>query len=232
VNARSRFPAVEHRLAAALAASLAVHAGAMSFPFPAPRAAPLAAPPTLWVTLTDAPAAIVEHAVQAPPDERIAPAPRRGAPAAPASAHKPAEPSHPTTVAEEEAIQTRARVSAVESPAPQPAAPPAEIPAPDVPSPKLLAAYGQTIAETLARHRQYPPIAMMQGWEGSVTMQLRVGATGRLLDAAVHRSSGHGVLDREALAMAARAGRFPPPAGALHGREVAVLVPVVFRLER
>ena len=58
--------------------------------------------------------------------------------------------------------------------------------------------------------------AQMQGWEGSVTMQLRVAASGRLLEAEVHRSSGHGVLDREALAMVAkpRASRRRPRAWA------------------
>ena len=59
-----------------------------------------------------------------------------------------------------------------------------------------------------------------------------LAASGRLLEAKVHRSSGHGVLDRQALAMAANAERFPPPPDGLGEREVEVLVPVVFRLER
>jgi TonB family protein len=40
------------------------------------------------------------------------------------------------------------------------------------------------------------------------------------------------VLDREALAMAAKAARFPPPPEGLVDRDVKVLVPVVFRLVR
>ena len=84
----------------------------------------------------------------------------------------------------------------------------------------------------LARYTDYPRLAQMQGWQGAVTMRLRVAPSGRLLDAEVYASSGHEVLDRQALAMAARAERFPAPPEGLRDREVAVLVPVVFRLER
>ena len=72
----------------------------------------------------------------------------------------------------------------------------------------------------------------MQGWQGAVTMRLRVAPSGRLIDAEVHASSGHEALDRQALAMAAKPERFPPPPEGLRESEIAVLVPVVFRLER
>jgi len=85
----------------------------------------------------------------------------------------------------------------------------------------------------LTPYRRYPPIAQMQGWEGLVTMELHVAPSGRLLDAAVRTSSGHEVLDRQALAMASQAEPFPAAPEALRDREVvAVVVPVVFRLER
>jgi protein TonB len=71
----------------------------------------------------------------------------------------------------------------------------------------------------------------MRGWEGSVTMRLRVAPSGRLIDAELHTSSGHDVLDRQALAMASQAQRLPAPPDGLNGGEIAVLVPVVFRLE-
>src|SRR6267154_769031 len=91
---------------------------------------------------------------------------------------------------------------------------------------------GQTISQALAPYKRYPVIAQMRGWEGSVTMQLHVAPTGRLLEAEVRISSGYDVLDRQALAMASLADPYPVPPEALSAREIAVLVPVVFRLER
>ena len=146
------------------------------------------------------------------------------------------EPPVPTPAGtiEEERAQAPAPEAPVAPPVSSPQSPPLaiQVPAPRVSSSRLLSSYGLTIAEVLARYKEYPPIAQMQGWEGSVTMQLRVAASGRLLEAEVHRSSGHGVLDRQALAMAAKAARFPPPPEGLGDREIEVLVPVVFRLER
>jgi TonB family protein len=232
--ARSHARSLDPALGAAVAASLALHAAAITLSFPVPRASWPEAPPALRVFLAEAPVARAALAEPpAPPERRVAQARRRLAPDSHASTRQPLV-SPPATAVEEKVVQPPASIATVDLPPPQPAAPPAEaqVPAQRATPPRLLAAYGKTIAATLARHTQYPPIARMQGWEGLVTMQLRVAATGRLLDAAVHQSSGHGVLDREALAMAARAERFPPPAGELEGLEVAVLVPVVFRLER
>ncbi len=101
-----------------------------------------------------------------------------------------------------------------------------------MPSSDLLSDYGQAISQVLARHKEYPRIAQMQGWQGAVTMRLRVAPSGRLLDAEVHTSSGYEVLDRQALAMASKAGHLPAPPEGLRDREIAVLVPVVFRLGR
>ena len=139
----------------------------------------------------------------------------------------------PAGTIEEQRAQVPAPEAAVAaSAAPQSLPLAIQVPALRVPASQLLSNYGLAIAEVLARYKAYPPIAQMQGWEGSVTMQLRVAASGRLLEAEVHRSSGHGVLDREALAMAAKAARFPPPPEGLGDHEVEVLVPIIFRLER
>jgi len=106
------------------------------------------------------------------------------------------------------------------------------MPLPPRPRSDLLSAYGQTISQALARFKEYPRIAQLQGWQGAVTMRLRVAQSGRLLEAEVHASSGYAALDRQALAMAANAGRLPAPPEGLDEPEVTVLVPVVFRLER
>jgi protein TonB len=100
------------------------------------------------------------------------------------------------------------------------------------PAPDLLAGYGSSVSRLLARHREYPRIAAMRGWEGTVMMSLRVGATGRLLEAKVDSTSSHPVLDAQALEMVKRVAELPTPPEGLRGREFSVLVPVVFRLER
>ena len=101
-----------------------------------------------------------------------------------------------------------------------------------MPSSELLSSYGQTISKALSRYKEYPRIAQMRGWEGAVTLRLRVAPSGRLIEATVQASSGHEVLDKQAMEMAARAGRLPAPPDGLRDREeVAVLVPIVFRLE-
>ena len=101
-----------------------------------------------------------------------------------------------------------------------------------MPTAQLLAGYGKKISDVLARYKEYPRIAQMRGWEGSVTMRLRVAPSGRLVDAELYASSGYEVLDRQAIAMATRAAQLPVPPQGLAVGEVAVLVPVVFRLER
>jgi protein TonB len=122
---------------------------------------------------------------------------------------------------------------------PAPPAPPAgsEVaavapPRPVVDREALLARYMRSLAELIGRERVYPPQARLRGWEGAVTLRLRLDADGALRDAAVARSSGREVLDRQALAMVQGVDAWPQPPEALRsGEAFSVLMPVVFRLE-
>jgi len=222
----------------AVIASLAVHAAAMSLSLPAPRVSLFEPPAVLQVSLRELevppPAAPPEPAgLAAPaplPTKRTKSEPRKHAPVPLARTSEPPAPSPATNVAGE-----RVRASAPEgdvaspAPQPQPAWPPL---AAQMPSSELLSSYGQTISKALSRYKEYPRIAQMRGWEGAVTLRLRVAPSGRLIEATVQASSGHEVLDKQAMEMAARAGRLPAPPDGLRDREeVAVLVPIVFRLE-
>ncbi len=69
---------------------------------------------------------------------------------------------------------------------------------------------------------RYPLIARARGWQGSVDVGLVVRADGTVNTASLRRSSGYGVLDEAAIAVA-RQSRFSPPAAQglpapLHGR--------------
>ncbi|HXQ22438.1 MAG TPA: energy transducer TonB [Candidatus Acidoferrales bacterium] len=68
----------------------------------------------------------------------------------------------------------------------------------------------------------YPLVARARGWQGTVDVGLLVLADGSVDDASLRRSSGYGVLDAAAIAVA-RQSRFSPPAAnglpaPLHGR--------------
>jgi protein TonB len=227
----------DHRFGTALTASLAAHAAAMTLSLPAPRLAPFAAPASLQVRLLGSPLLAPESTqpvaetsvplMRVPRNEETAPAARTDSP-------PPAPPAPARAMqAPEEAPAPVPAPSALPAPSPEQARPTvaALAAAPRAPAPELLSGYGKMISQALARYKEYPRIAQMRGWEGSVTMRLRVAPSGRLIDAQLYASSGHDVLDRQALAMASQAQRLPAPPDGLNGGEIAVLVPIVFRLE-
>jgi protein TonB len=233
-------PRMRRRLLAALGLSLAVHAAAWQWArLPALT---LDLPePTLEVAIVQKPApqppeaasvedvAKVQPPPQPVPQARRLPQPRVVAAPAPT----PVPPSVAPTP-REAVITARPEAAApVEFAAPPPPPPPvAKIAEPQPPSPDALAGYGRSVSQALARHREYPRLALMRGWEGATTLRLRVAPGGKLAEAAVHQSSGHEVLDDQALAMVKRLGSLPLPPEALRDREFAVLVPVVFQLAR
>jgi protein TonB len=93
-----------------------------------------------------------------------------------------------------------------------------------------LAQYRLALIGTAKRHRLYPEHAIERGWEGRVTVRLAFGADGGIAAALVHRSSGYGALDREAVDMLRRAAALTPLPPALRSREFSVDVPVLFEL--
>jgi protein TonB len=93
-----------------------------------------------------------------------------------------------------------------------------------------LGQYRLALIGTARRHKLYPETARERGWEGRVGVELLVDADGVLTAATVRQSSGHAVLDREALEMLRRAATLTPVPPALKGREFRIEVPVLFEL--
>ena len=241
----TRADALDRRFGIALAASLVVHAAAMMLSLPAPKAPAYDPAVPLHVRLLQPqPAALITEparpSAEAPRPalaKRARPKRETAAPAAPQVAPSPRSPApEPAVEVAEEARAEQPLALAPLTPSVEPAPPSFVLPEPaplqSVPSAELLAGYGKRISEALARHKEYPRIAQLRGWEGAVTMRLRVAPSGRLVDAELYASSGYEVLDKQAIAMATRAAQLPMPPEGLNGGEVAVLVPVVFRLER
>lgn len=116
--------------------------------------------------------------------------------------------------------------------APQP--PPPEPEKPRDPPPDIdadLGKYGSLLAREFAKHKQYPRIAQMRGWQGTVRVRLEVDANGTVTSSTVSESSGYEALDKQALEMVKKASPLPMPPEALRHRPFTVTVPVLFRLE-
>jgi protein TonB len=226
------FGTAPRRLAAAIVASLALHTVVwLALPPIRTQIAPLTR--TLKVLLVAQPEAPPRALAPAsPPPARREPAAREHRPVQPAPRHSNETfeaPREPASVALPEPTPPRTEPAPA---TPTRASEPVPVVAPAALSPDLLAGYGSSVSRLLARHREYPRVAAMRGWEGTVTMRLKVGANGRLTEAHVDTSSGHAALDTQALDMVKRIAELPPPPEGLRDREFTVLVPVVFRLQR
>jgi protein TonB len=94
-----------------------------------------------------------------------------------------------------------------------------------------LGQYGNTLGRAIAKHKQYPKIAAMRGWQGECLLDLKLDGNGNVLSASVKESSGHEALDNQALEMVRKASPFPAPPEVLRGRSFNITVPVSFKLE-
>jgi len=97
---------------------------------------------------------------------------------------------------------------------------------------RRLDAYIRSLTEIIGQQRTYPRLARVRGWEGTVILRLQLLPGGRLHEVVMAHSSGHDVLDRQALVMARRLSSWPLPPDELREREITVLVPVEFRLRK
>ena len=232
--------AYDRRFGAALAASVVIHAGAMMLSPSTPKAPGFNAPMPLHVELALDSALPARETVR--PVTRPAPVKRVQAEKQPVPVVQPAAQPLETL---ESAQTTDAAPAAVQEPVAPPSVADSLQSAPETvsllaptplprlaPSAEALSDYTRSLSKALDGYKEYPRIAELRGWEGSVTMRLRVGRSGRLIEAQVYKSSGFAVLDQQAVAMVSKAGVLPVPPEGLDAAEVPVLVPINFRLER
>jgi len=91
--------------------------------------------------------------------------------------------------------------------------------------------YRRALIVATRRYKRYPAIAMEKGWQGKVEVHMVIGANGMLARASIKTSSGHEVLDNQAVRMLKKGKttvQIPP---GLRGREFSVDVPVIFSLD-
>ncbi|MBK5105318.1 MAG: energy transducer TonB [Burkholderiales bacterium] len=91
--------------------------------------------------------------------------------------------------------------------------------------------YRRALIEATRRYKRYPGIAMEKGWQGKVEVHMVIGANGMLARTSIKTSSGHEVLDNQAVSMLKKGKttvQIPP---GLRGREFSIDVPVIFSLD-
>lgn len=114
---------------------------------------------------------------------------------------------------------------------PPPPEPPKKIEPSEEDVSAALGQYGGTLGRAIAKHKSYPKIAQMRGWQGECLLDLKLDGGGNVLSASVKQGSGHDALDNQALEMVRKASPFPTPPEALRGRNFNITVPVSFKLE-
>jgi protein TonB len=116
-----------------------------------------------------------------------------------------------------------------------PPAPPPDPPKAKVPTDQEIDAargnYGSLLAREFAKHKQYPRIAQLRGWQGMTKIELHIDASGNVTSSIVSESSSFEILDKQALEMVRKASPLPLPPETLRGREFTIVIPVAFRLE-
>jgi protein TonB len=94
-----------------------------------------------------------------------------------------------------------------------------------------LESYSSLLANAIAKYKQYPKIAQMRGWQGTVIADLEIDSKGTVISIKIKKSSTYEVLDNEALERIRKASPFPAPPESLRGKNFNVLVPISFKLE-
>lgn len=114
-------------------------------------------------------------------------------------------------------------------PPPEPPPPKPSTPPPDLDA--LRSNYGSLLSREFAKHKQYPRVALLRGWQGTVKIELQIDAAGNVTSTSIAESSSYEALDKQALEMVRKASPLPLPPDSLRGRDFTIVVPVVFKIE-
>ncbi|MHC0612667.1 energy transducer TonB family protein [Komagataeibacter oboediens] len=84
----------------------------------------------------------------------------------------------------------------------------------------------------LEKCKRYPPVAMDSQHEGTPTVTFSMDRGGHVLSVRLASSSGHPLLDQEAMALPRRAQPLPIPPDSVPGDPITLTVPVEFHLNQ
>jgi protein TonB len=94
-----------------------------------------------------------------------------------------------------------------------------------------LAQYRLQLIGAARKYKRYPRVAMDNNWEGTAEIHMVIGANGMISSVAIRTSSGHEVLDQQALEMFKRAKPLVPIPAALRGKEFTVVLRAIYSLK-
>lgn len=86
------------------------------------------------------------------------------------------------------------------------------------------------INRLLEQRKHYPYLARRRGVEGEVQVGFVLNRQGKLLKVTLVDSSGHDLLDQEAMTIPSRVSTFPPPPPELPGKTFRLVVPFSFTI--
>ena len=229
----------------AVLASLAFHA-ALLFSFALRPKAPPAQPGPIVAHLAPrASAAAPAPAQPEPPKPRV----EAPAPPPPPPPVKPVPAPKPSPLAKAEPKAAKPATAAPVAPAPvqpQPPAPAVAPPAPAAPVAKAepspapaappadsgsLDTYRIELMRMARNYKRYPRVAMDNNWEGRVVVRMIIGANGMIASITVISSSGHEILDKQAVDMIQKAKPRVLIPAALRGKEFPLEIPVIYSLK-
>jgi protein TonB len=179
---------------------------------PAPAAAPQAEPVKPPAREKPKPVAKAKPRAILPPVQPAPPAP--AVEAVPSTPAAPAAPAAPPAVARAD-------------PAPAPASPSAEA----VVDSGSLAQYRLQLISMARKYKRYPRVAMDNNWEGDVVVRMVIGANGMISALSIKSSSGHELLDQQALEMFKKAKPLVQIPAALRGKEFTIELRAIYNLK-
>lgn len=182
--------------------------------------APVSAPdPTPVPVPVPVPASVLKEPVARPTPPPAKPKPRRQ------DTRQTADPrpAQAATVSET-AAPTQAATAATTTTAPAPAPSAASSASSSRPN------WERQVLAHLERHKIYPRAAQLRRLQGVSHVRFAIDRAGNVLSVRLERSSGHGLLDEETLALPTRASPLPAPPADIALSRMELVVPVQFTL--
>jgi protein TonB len=94
-----------------------------------------------------------------------------------------------------------------------------------------LGEYRLGLAREARRFKRYPSVARENAWTGVVVLMIQGAASSAVPIVSIDQSSGHAVLDAQALEMLEKATRLAPLPDSLMGKRFAISLPIHYRLD-
>lgn len=94
-----------------------------------------------------------------------------------------------------------------------------------------LSSFAASLSAMLGKYQQYPRLAQIRRWEGKVEIRLYYARKGAITSMVITHSSGHEILDQQALEIVKQVAPHAAVPEALLGGEFTLVIPITFRLE-